>query len=223
MFTTRLFKSHITKYINRHRKSAADAASDMPDIQGKNILMGFWHNWGSEPGQGYQQGMFKELALSDIPKAYNVVAVAFMKGSGIPTFKPYKGTDADLRAQVAQLNAQGRAVLISLGGADAHIELTAGQETALAAEICRLVESYGFDGLDIDLEQSAITAADNATVLPAALKLVREHYKAEGKHFIISMAPEFPYLRENGPYLKYISALQDEYDFIAPQYYNQGG
>ncbi|WP_024676572.1 fibronectin type III domain-containing protein [Pseudomonas syringae] len=211
------------KIINQYKNRKVDAASDMPDIRGKNILMGFWHNWPSEPGQGYQQGLFKEMALTDIPEAYNVVAVAFMKGAGIPTFKPYNLSDDAFRAQVAALNAQGRAVLISLGGADAHIELHEGQEDALAYEIIRLVEVYGFDGLDIDLEQAAITFADNRTVLPAALRLVRKHYEAEGKHFIISMAPEFPYLRAAGSYLAYINALEDLYDFIAPQYYNQGG
>ena len=209
----------------QYKNSVHDAASDMPDLAGKNILMGFWHNWPTSPGQGYQQGVFAEMPLTDIPKAYNVVAVAFMKGSGIPTFKPYNVSDAEFRAQVAQLNAQGRAVLISLGGADAHIELheDQGHVEALAYEIIRLVEVYGFDGLDIDLEQSAITFADNRTVLPEALRRVREHYEGEGKHFIISMAPEFPYLRTDGAYLAYIEALQDLYDFIAPQYYNQGG
>ncbi|KWT08424.1 chitinase [Pseudomonas syringae pv. avii] len=240
------------KIINQYKNKKVDAASDMPDIRSKNILMGFWHNWPSEPGQGYQQGLFKEMQLTDIPEAYNVVAVAFMKGAGIPTFKPYNLSDEAFRAQVAALNAQGRAVLISLGGADAHIELHAGQEEPLAYEIIRLVEVYGFDGLDIDLEQAAITFADNRTVLPAALRMVREHYETEGKHFIISMAPEFPYLRASkklpalkeittyfpilkefvtflesfrsgGAYLAYINALEDIYDFIAPQYYNQGG
>lgn len=209
--------------INQYKNTTIDAASDMPDMKGKKILMGFWHNWPSEPGQGYQQGLFKEMPLTDIPQAYNVVAVAFMKGSGIPTFTPYNLSDAAFRAQVATLNAQGRAVLISLGGADAHIELYTGQEEALAYEIIRLVEVYGFDGLDIDLEQAAIAAAQNRTVLPAALRLVREHYESEGKHFIISMAPEFPYLRVEGDYLDYINALEDLYDFIAPQYYNQAG
>lgn len=99
----------------------------------------------------------------------------------------------------------------------------AGQEQALAAEIVRLVETYGFDGLDIDLEQSAIDLADNQRVLPAALKLVREHYAGQGKHFIVSMAPEFPYLHKNGKYVPYLQALEGVYDFIAPQYYNQGG
>ncbi|KMY01300.1 chitinase [Pseudomonas syringae KCTC 12500] len=240
------------KIINQYKNKKVDAASTMTDISGKNILMGFWHNWRSEPGQGYQQGMFAEMPLTAIHEAYNIIAVAFMKGSGIPTFKPYNMSDEEFRAQVAELNTQGRAVLISLGGADAHIELHAGQEEALAYEIIRLVEVYGFDGLDIDLEQAAITFADNRTVLPAALRMVREHYNTEGKHFIISMAPEFPYLRASkklpvlkeittyfpflkdfvkllesltsgGAYLAYINALEDIYDFIAPQYYNQGG
>ncbi|EGH26521.1 chitinase, partial [Pseudomonas amygdali pv. mori str. 301020] len=30
-------------------------------------------------------------------------------------------------------------------------------------------------------------------------------------------------LRSGGAYLAYINALEDIYDFIAPQYYNQGG
>ena len=202
---------------------ATDAASLMPSIAGKKILMGFWHNWPAGQSDGYRQGWFTSIALEDVPKEYNVVAVAFMKGSGIPTFKPFNVSDAEFRRQVGVLNSQGRAVLISLGGADAHIELRSGQEQPLANEIIRLVETYGFDGLDIDLEQSAIDFAANKTVLPAALKLVKDHYAGQGKHFIISMAPEFPYLTSNGKYVDYLQALEGYYDFIAPQFYNQGG
>ena len=189
-----------------------DAASLMPSIAGKKILMGFWHNWPAGPSDGYQRGQFANMSLVDVPKDYNVVAVAFMKGNGIPTFTPYKLSDAEFRRQVGVLNSQGRAVLISLGGADAHIELHKGNEQPLASEIIRLVETYGFDGLDIDLEQSAIDFADNKTVLPAALKLVKDHYAAQGKHFIISMAPEFPYLTTAGKYVGYIQALEGYYD-----------
>nr|AAC09387.1 chitinase [Serratia marcescens] len=202
---------------------AADDAAIMPSIANKKILMGFWHNWAAGASDGYQQGQFANMNLTDIPAEYNVVAVAFMKGQGIPTFKPYNLSDAEFRRQVGVLNSQGRAVLISLGGADAHIELKTGDEDKLKDEIIRLVEVYGFDGLDIDLEQAAIGAANNKTVLPAALKKVKDHYAAQGKNFIISMAPEFPYLRTNGTYLDYINALEGYYDFIAPQYYNQGG
>ncbi|WP_445177839.1 chitinase [Pseudomonas sp. McL0111] len=202
---------------------AADAASLMPSLVGKKILMGFWHNWPAGPSDGYQRGQFANVSLENVPTEYNVVAVAFMKGSGIPTFKPFNVSDAEFRRQVGVLNSQGRAVLISLGGADAHIELRSGQEQPLASEIIRLVETYGFDGLDIDLEQSAIDFAANKTVLPAALKLVKDHYAGQGKHFIISMAPEFPYLTTNGKYVGYLQALEGYYDFIAPQFYNQGG
>ncbi|UQS16954.1 chitinase [Pseudomonas sp. HS6] len=205
------------------QNQASDAASLMPSIAGKKILMGFWHNWPAGPSDGYQRGQFANIALENVPKDYNVVAVAFMKGSGIPTFKPFNVSDAEFRRQVGVLNSQGRAVLISLGGADAHIELRAGQEQPLANEIIRLVETYGFDGLDIDLEQSAIDFAANKTVLPAALKLVKDHYAGQGKHFIISMAPEFPYLTTTGKYVGYLQALEGYYDFIAPQFYNQGG
>jgi chitinase len=205
------------------QNTASDAASLMPSIAGKKILMGFWHNWPAGPSDGYRQGRFASLSLEQVPKEYNVVAVAFMKGSGIPTFKPFNVSDAEFRRQVGVLNSQGRAVLISLGGADAHIELRSGQEQPLANEIIRLVETYGFDGLDIDLEQSAIDFAANKTVLPAALKLVKDHYAGQGKHFIISMAPEFPYLTSTGKYVSYLQALEGYYDFVAPQFYNQGG
>ncbi|ORJ27329.1 5'/3'-nucleotidase SurE [Rouxiella badensis] len=70
---------------------------------------------------------------------------------------------------------------------------------------------------------AAIKKADNETVIPAALKIVRKHYENQGKHFIISMAPEIPYLTEITPeYINYIKNLDGYYDFIAPQYYNQG-
>ncbi|MHA0276224.1 glycosyl hydrolase family 18 protein [Enterobacter ludwigii] len=215
--------------------AVTDTASLMPDISQKKILVGYWHNWGINPeeidkARGYQGGLPSDMSLREVPKGYNVVSVSFMKvmdgqSGNIPTFKPYNATDEDFRAQIAELNEQGRAVLISLGGADAHIELHKGQEQALADEIIRLTEQYGFDGLDIDLEQSAITAADNSTVIPAALKMVRAHYQQQGKHFIISMAPEFPYLQADRGvnYKAYLQNLEGVYDFIAPQYYNQAG
>lgn len=205
------------------------SASTMPDMSNRQIIMGFWHNWaeGEWSGSGYQQGSFKNMSLLDIPEHYNVVAVAFMKVAAgstdpIPTFKPYNETDEEFRRQIGVLNAQGRAVLISLGGADAHIELSNADEDALVERIIYLTDTYGFDGLDIDLEQAAIIAKDNQTVIPAALKRVKSLYREQGKNFIVSMAPEFPYLRTGNSYVPYITSLEGDYDFIAPQFYNQG-
>jgi chitinase len=153
-------------------------------------------------------------------KVYNVA------DGRIPTFKldPTIGlSEEQFIDQISDLNKQGRSVLLALGGADAHIELKTGDERAFADEIIRLTERYGFDGLDIDLEQAAVTAANNQTVIPDALKLVKEHYRAEGKNFLITMAPEFPYLTTGGKYVPYIDNLEGYYDWINPQFYNQGG
>lgn len=67
------------------KNQASDAASLMPTLAGKKILMGFWHNWPAGPSDGYQRGQFANITLENVPKEYNVVAVAFMKGAG---FRP---------------------------------------------------------------------------------------------------------------------------------------
>ncbi|MFE8730871.1 chitinase, partial [Aeromonas hydrophila] len=64
---------------------------------------------------------------------------------------------------------------------------------------------------------------NNQTVIPAALRLVKDHYRTQGKNFLITMAPEFPYLTASGPYTPYLRALEGYYDWINPQFYNQGG
>ncbi|MDA9556581.1 DUF5011 domain-containing protein [Vibrio sp.] len=193
-----------------------------------NLLVGYWHNW--EGGAGYKGGTSKALTLQEIDSRYNVVMVSFMKtydGDDFPTFKldPETGmSESEFKDQIAELNRQGRAVMISLGGADAHVNIHTSDVQRLADEIIRLTDEYGFDGLDIDLEQTAITAADNSSAIPNALKLVKDHYRTQGKNFMIAMAPEFPYLTNgNAKYHPYINNLEGYYDFIAPQFYNQGG
>ncbi|QLK49624.1 chitinase [Vibrio owensii] len=204
------------------------SANEMVNPDG-GVLVGYWHNWCD--GAGYKGGNAPCVTLDEVDPMYNVVNVSFMKvfntsEGRIPTFKldPNIGlSEQQFIDQIGALNQQGRAVLIALGGADAHVELKTGDEQAFAQEIIRLTDKFGFDGLDIDLEQSAVTASDNQTVIPAALRLVKEHYQQQGKNFLITMAPEFPYLTEGGKYVPYITGLEGYYDWINPQFYNQGG
>ena len=204
------------------------SANEMVNPDG-GVVVGYWHNWCD--GAGYKGGNAPCVTLDEVDPMYNVVNVSFMKvfntsEGRIPTFKldPNIGlSEQQFIDQIDALNQQGRAVLIALGGADAHVELKTGDEQAFAQEIIRLTDKFGFDGLDIDLEQSAVTASDNQTVIPAALRLVKEHYQQQGKNFLITMAPEFPYLTEGGKYVPYITGLEGYYDWINPQFYNQGG
>ena len=197
--------------------------------QQSGVIVGYWHNWCD--GAGYKGGKAPCVSLKQVNSQYNVVNVSFMKvfdvaEGRIPTFRLDPNIGLSEQAfinEISELNRQGRSVLLALGGADAHIELQQGDEHAFADEIIRLTDKFGFDGLDIDLEQAAVTAADNQTVIPAALRLVKDHYKAQGKNFLITMAPEFPYLRQGGKYIPYITALAGYYDWINPQFYNQGG
>ena len=193
------------------------------------LVVGYWHNWCN--GNGYSGGKAPCISLEEIDPMYNVVNVSFMRveslsDSRIPTFQLNTSiglSESEFISQVDKLNEQGRAVLIALGGADAHIALRAGDEQAFAEEIIRITDLYGFDGLDIDLEQAAIEASDNQTVIPAALRIVKDHYRAQDKNFQITMAPEFPYLTQGGKYIPYIESLEGYYDWINPQFYNQGG
>ncbi len=210
----------------------SDQNSDVTEMVNPEdkVLIGYWHNWVG--GDGYKGGTAQEMKLTDVNDYYNVIAVSFMKvydnqESRIPTFIPdptIYPDEQDFIDDIAELNSQGTSVILSLGGADAHIELQEGDYIALADEIIRLTDKYGFDGIDIDLEQSAITAGDNQTEIVKALKLVKEHYLAQGENFLIGMAPEFPYLtKQNNKYQSYIEGLDGYYDWIAPQYYNQAG
>ena len=106
-----------------HVCANTDYADTMPSIEGKKLLVGYWHNWDQGFSGDYEQGYPLKLALKDTPKAFNVVMASFMKssdGKSMPTFIPYYGTDQSFRAEVAALNERGQAVLLSLGGADAH-------------------------------------------------------------------------------------------------------
>ena len=113
---------------------AATAGQSMVNPQ-SGVVVGYWHNWCD--GAGYKGGVAPCVSLEQVNPQYNVVAVSFMKVHGsnpIPTFKldPAIGlSESQFITQIAELNAQGRSVLLALGGADAHIELRSVTEVPL--------------------------------------------------------------------------------------------
>jgi chitinase len=181
------------------------------DLSGK-VFCGFWFGWNPQ------------VSLTSIPPEYNLICVAFVEpnAEGVLTFAPYMDED-EFIAGMESLKAEGRAVLLSLGGAHEGIILRESDKPLFKDELMRLIERYGFNGIDIDLEGASISAGDNQSVVPAVIREIKDFYRSQGKPFIVTMAPEFNLLRGYAaPYKPFLQDLEGYYDLIFPQYYNQG-
>src|SRR5690554_1631816 len=87
-------------------------------------LTGYWHNFNNGS---------TILRINQIPQQYNLIAVAFVESiPGVPggvTFKLESQelggyTVAQFKADIAAVRAQGRKVVISVGGEKAHIQIS---------------------------------------------------------------------------------------------------
>ncbi|MDR1210177.1 MAG: hypothetical protein LBK41_07710 [Clostridiales bacterium] len=175
----------------------------------RKVLAGYWFRWAPF------------LDPANVPDAYDVVIVAFMEPdeTGMPRLSPYGLTDPELRETVALWKARGKTALVSIGGATGHVWVTETRRGELLAEMNRVVDAYGFDGADIDLEGASIHNAGNSRVIPSVLRDLRE--ARDG--FVVTLAPEFSSLRgENAAYGEILRELGDSYDMVWPQLYNQG-
>lgn len=131
------------------------AASGLP----AHLVTGYWQNFtnGATP-----------LKLREVPSGYNLVAVAFADATTRPggvTFNldasdlGYSGA-AEFIGDIALLHSQGRLVILSIGGADGTIAVgDAAAASTFAADVVGLMNRYGFDGLDVDLEHGINPAA----------------------------------------------------------------
>ncbi len=112
-------------------------------------LVGYWHNW-NDVNAPY-------IPLNNMDTRYNVIAIAFAVPVS-PTdmtmqFVPDVVSQTTLQAQIQNLKAQGKRVLLSIGGANAFIDLTTtANRNAFITSLTSLVMLYGFDGIDIDIE-----------------------------------------------------------------------
>lgn len=200
-------------------------------------LVGYWHNW-NDANAPYIQ-------LTQVDSRYNVIVVAFAIPSGGTDYKmdfvPDGVTKAVFTSQVQTLKSQGKKVLISVGGATAPIALdNTTERDTFVATMNAIITTYGFDGMDIDLEGASVTVTGGSISAPtdakiinlidATKKIMSNFYTLNKKKMILSMAPETAFVQGGkaaygsiwGAYLPVIHALRDSLDMLMVQLYNSG-
>lgn len=183
-----------------------------------HVLTGYW--------QDFTNGA-KALRLSDVPTSYGLVAVAFANadsaGDGGVTFDVDSGlssalggyTDAQFTADVATLHSRGQKVIISVGGQNGTISVgSSSAANTFANSVESLMSTYGFDGVDIDLENGV-----SPTYMAQAL-----HSIASAKPgAIITLAPQTIDVQSTGmDYLALALNIKDVLTIMNTQYYNSG-
>ncbi|MBL56484.1 MAG: hypothetical protein CMP61_04770 [Flavobacteriales bacterium] len=206
-------------------------------------LVGYWENW------------FGNFAyFSEIDARYNVIMVSFAsyknKNDYELTFKPEPGKywmDKDLfKNEMDSIRAEGKKVLISIGGATYPIMLDSlPEKEGFVSSVTEMIETWGFDGIDIDLEGSSLhfdevkigdlNAGDKRLrfMVEAIQEIMANYYSSHGKKLLLTMAPETHYVqggmsedfvinKHGGAYLPMIEALKDSIDMLNVQLYNSG-
>lgn len=201
------------------------------------VLVGYWHNWTSTS---------TKQPLRWVPPAYDVVNVSF----AIPAtrlgadmrFTPSPSMYTSVQAfvnDVRALQAKGKKVLISIGGgADpVHLDRAADVQTFVTSMLS-IIRTYGFDGMDIDLEGSSLTLSngDRDFRKPTSPRIVnviagvRALLKQLPASFLLTAAPETAFVQGGygtyagiwGAYLPVLHALRDRLTFVHVQHYNSG-
>ena len=200
-------------------------------------LLGYWQNW-DDPTSPF-------IPLDQVDPKYNNVIVAFatpINGNEYQIgFTPYNTTQATFITQIQTLQGQGRKVLISIGGEGAPVSITStAQEAIFVSTVDSIINTYGYDGVDIDFEGTSLSISGGTITAPvdapeiyliAALKQIMQDYRAaHGKKLLLTMAPETADVQGGmsafggvwGSYLPIINGLKDSLDVLQVQLYNSG-
>jgi chitinase len=214
----------------------------------RHALIGYLHASFAN-GSGY-------LRMADIPAAWDIINLSFGEPTSVTSGDirfnrcpasecPNVESDADFLAAIRAKQAQGKKVLISIGGQNGQVQLTStAARDRFVSSVAAIIDRWGLDGLDIDFEGHSLffNAGDtdfrNPTTpvivnLISALRSLKARY---GSRFVLTMAPETFFVQvgfqfyggagggdnRTGSYLPVIHAMRNDLTVLHVQDYNSG-
>ncbi|MFG3095893.1 chitinase [Streptomyces sp. NPDC048202] len=181
----------------------------------KHAVTGYWQNFNN--GAAVQK-------ISDVPAAYDIIAVAFADATSTPGAVSFSLDSAGLngytvdqfKADIKAKQAAGKKVIVSVGGERGTVAVSdTASANNFANSVYSLMQTYGFDGVDIDLENGL-----NPTYMTQALRSLSG--KA-GSSLIITMAPQTIDMQStSGSYFQTALNIKDILTVVNMQYYNSG-
>ncbi|OGV18755.1 MAG: hypothetical protein A2X47_01010 [Lentisphaerae bacterium GWF2_38_69] len=209
----------------------------------------YWCLWGGNTSYniGGKQIVSHAIDLDKIDSSYNILIVAFIitdsNGNlylaydmNNPAHQQGLYNPDQVKGFIAIAKAEGRKVIVSLGGEKFHLSLkTEAQKELFISQAEKIINEYGFDGLDLDMEAGSFSS-DPALLGQAVNKIVSE-YRNSGKTFYLTAAPEWcyivPFAWGSGQwashslagdfYMNIINTIGlSNFSYIWPQLYNQG-
>jgi len=178
-----------------------------------HAVTGYWQNF--DNGATTQK-------LSDVPGDYDIIAVAFADATGSPgqvdfTLDPATGygSEDEFKADIEAKHADGKSVIVSVGGEKGSVSVgDDASATAFADSIVALMDEYGFDGVDIDLENGL-----NSTYMTKALDSIH----SKKSDVVVTMAPQTIDMQSTSTeYFKTALNIKDYLTVVNMQYYNSG-
>lgn len=191
--------------------SPGDGGSALP----KHAVTGYWQNFNN--GATVQK-------LSAVQSQYDIIAVAFADATTTPGAVSFSLDSAGLggytvdqfKADIKAKQAAGKKVVVSVGGQNGTVSVSDPTSAAnFANSVYALMQTYGFDGVDIDLENGL-----NATYMSQALRSLSA--KA-GPGLILTMAPQTIDMQStSNAYFQTALNVKDILTVVNMQYYNSG-
>lgn len=192
--------------------STSDGGGSVPAL-----IEGYWY-WG-------YSGPTVAETRSNAPAA-NYIAWFAAVGTGAQDgHLTFSGVGTPSASDIAAWKAVGKFITLTIGGSAsdvgqaAELDLdTATQEANFYADVVSAVGTYGFQGIDIDMESD--TGQWTTAQMCKLFGDLKTHF---GAGFAVDIDPSPYQLRSGGVYAALYAACGDQIDLVSPQWYSQCG